>query len=267
MPAFATARKPEESTKCVLSGLQSVLSLAALEDTMNILGIIFLSILLICVWRGYARGLFRSVLIVGAMVLAMVLSAYATPYVSRLLQQYTVLDETIEDYIAEQLLLDIDQEINTKNEQMLIIEELPFPDVLKLAIVNHNNSEVYEGLDVLGFQEYLAHYLSCVVMNCLAFIFVQLLITIGLIILLSISKVLTEIPILHGIDKTGGVILGIIQTLAIIWTLFILISLIGNTPFGIAVFKQIIDNPVLSFLYEHNWLLDTVTSITNIAFI
>lgn len=234
---------------------------------MNILEIVLLIIMLLCVWRGYARGLFRSVLIVGAMVLAMVLSAYAAPHVSGLLQQYTGLDETIEDYIAEQLSLDVEQAINTKHEQMLIIEELPFPDVLKLAIVNHNNSEVYEGLDVRGFQEYLAHYLSCVVMNCLAFILIQLVITTGLIILLSVSKVLTEIPILHGIDKTGGVILGIIQTLAIIWTLFIFISLIGNTPFGISVFEKIIDNPVLSFLYEHNWLLDTITSITNVAVI
>lgn len=234
---------------------------------MNIVGIIILVITVTCILTGYIRGLFRSVLIVGVTILAMVVSAYATPHVSRLLQQHTQLDERIEHYVIEQLSLDITQEAIAKNEQMLIIEGLPVPDALKLAIVNNNQSEVYEGLNVRGFQEYLAHYLSCIVMNCLAFIVIQLIIMIALFVLLHISKVLTEIPILHGIDKIGGVMLGIIQAMAIIWSLFILISLIGNTPLGIAAFAQIMENPVLNYLYEHNWLLNTVTVMTDMAFI
>lgn len=234
---------------------------------MNIVGIIILIITVMCIWIGYMRGLFQSVLIVGATILAMVVSAYATPHVSRLLQQHTQLDERIEHYIIERLSLDITEETVAKNEQMMMIEELPIPDALKLAIVDNNHSEVYEGLNVRGFQEYLAHYLSCIVMNCLAFIVIQLVIMIALFVLLYISKILTEIPILHGIDKAGGVMLGVIQALAIIWSLFILISLLGNTSLGVAAFAQIMDNPILNYLYEHNWLLNTVTTITDMAVI
>lgn len=234
---------------------------------MNILGIIVIIITGICVWRGYAQGLFRSIVIAVGIILAMVLSAYATPYVSKALQQYTSIDEKLELSIIEQLDLDITQENTTKNQQMLLIESLPVPEALKLAVVNNNNSDVYAGLNVRGFEEYLAHYLSCITINCLAFVIVEVAITVGLFAVLRITKILTEIPILHGIDKTGGVILGLIQALAIIWCLFVVIALLGNTPLGIAAFEQISSNPILNFLFEHNWLMDRMTSITNVLFI
>lgn len=234
---------------------------------MNILGIIVIIITGICVWRGYAQGLFRSIVIAVGIILAMVLSAYATPYVSKALQQYTSLDEKLELSIIEQLDLDITQENTTKNQQMLLIESLPVPEALKLAVVNNNNLDVYAGLNVRGFEEYLAHYLSCIIINCLAFVIVEVAITVGLFAVLRITKILTEIPILHGIDKTGGVILGLIQALAIIWCLFVVIALLGNTPLGIAAFEQISSNPILNFLFEHNWLMDRMTSITNVLFI
>lgn len=234
---------------------------------MNTLSIIIIIITGICIWRGYAHGLFRSILIAAAIIAAMVLSAYATPYVSKALQQYTSIDEKLEASFVEQLDLDITRETGTKNEQMMLIEALPFPDALKMAIINNNNTDVYEGLNVGGFEEYLAHYLSCIITNCLAYVVVQLLITVGLFILLHISNLLSDIPILHGIDKAGGVALGVIQALAIIWSLFIIIALLGNTPFGISAFAQINENPVLNFLFEHNWLMNKMTSISNVLFL
>lgn len=231
---------------------------------MNILGIIVIIITGICVWRGYAHGLFRSIVITGGIILAMVLSAYAAPYVSKALQQYTELDEKLADSITEQLDAYFIQE-GSANEQILI-DSLPLPEALVLAISSNNNSYVYEGLNIQVFEDYLAHYLSCIIINCLSFVIVQLAIIIILFVLLRITKILTEIPILHGMDKAGGMMLGLIQALAIIWSLFILIMLLGNTSLGTAAFEQIRSNPVLEFLFEHNWLLDKMTSITNVLF-
>lgn len=231
---------------------------------MNPLGIIFLVILLACVWQGYVRGLFQSLLTAIAIILAMALSSYVCPYVSKALQDYTKLDEQIENYIIEQLELDLSQETNTKNEQMQFIDELPFPDAIKMAVVNNNNSDIYAGFQVQRFQEYVAHYLSCMVMNCLAYVVIQGTLTVGFLVLLHITKWLTGIPILHGIDKTGGVLLGMLQTLTIIWSLYVAISLFGNTPIGMTVFEQISNSPVLNFLYEHNLIMDTITNVTNV---
>lgn len=231
---------------------------------INTLTIILLIIVVLCVWRGCSRGLFQTVLVAGATILAIVLSNYATPYVSDGLQKYTNIDEKVEDYIIAALELESAQECTSRVEEIMVIDNLPIPDALKIAVINNNNSAIYSKWNITTFYEYIAQYLCCVVMNCLSFVLIQLILTIIFLIFLYTSHKLTEIPILHGIDKIGGFVLGLIQALAIIWSLFVFISLIGNTPLGINIYAQISDSPILNLIYEHNWLLDTITNVTNI---
>lgn len=230
---------------------------------MNVLLILILIITGLCVWRGFSRGMFRSVLVAGATILAIILSRYATPYVSDALQKYTKIDEKIEASVVETLRIEASDHELTKNEQMQWIEDLPIPEALKMAVINNNNSVTYEKMSISNFYEYVAHYLCCIVMNCLAFVSIQVILTVGLLLLVYLSNVLTtEIPILYGMDKTGGVVLGLLQALAIIWSIFVFVSLIGNTSLGMMAYEQINRNWALSFIYEHNLLLDTVTNIT-----
>ena len=228
---------------------------------MNIVAIVVLVIIGLCVWRGYNRGLFQTVLVAGATILAIVAANYATPYVSATLQKLTPLDEKVEEYIIHTLDIDVLQNDTSKNEEMTLIDELPIPDALKMALINNNNEDAYSKLNVSGFYEYVAHYLAQIVLNCIAFVLIQLAITIALMILIYTSQILTEIPILNGIDKGGGIVLGILQALAIIWSAFIFISIIGNTPLGINIYAQITDNRLLSFLYDNNLILHTITNI------
>ena len=167
--------------------------------------------------------------------------------------------------MIQKLQLDPTQE-DGKTAQMQIIDELPFPEGMKLAVINNNNTETYLAFQVENFQAYLAHYLAYVAVNSLSFILIQLAIMILFSILLHISKDMAEIPILHGIDKTGGVLLGAIQALAIIWSVFVLLAAIGNTAVGLWAYSGICDSPVLSFLYDHNLLLNTITNMAKMLF-
>ena len=231
---------------------------------MNILLIIVIIITGLCVWRGFARGLFRTVLIAGATILAMVLSAYATPYVSEALKNYTQIDEKMTDYIVSTLELNTEQLITTKTEEMTAIDNLRVPEALKMALVNHNNSSMYDLLGIHGFYEYIAQYLTGFFINCLAYVVIQVVLTVFLMILLYSTNLLKEIPIINGIDKMGGVLLGLVQALAIIWSVFVLISLFGNTEFGMQLYDQISGNFILNYLYEHNLLLNTITKIAGL---
>lgn len=236
---------------------------------MNGLEIATIIIAGVCLWVGYRQGLFRTLLLTIAMVLAIGLSSYACPYVSNALQKYTAIDDKIEAYIIEQWSLDITKQDTTKTEQMQMIDELPFPERIKTAIISNNDNDangIYGGLQVGNFQEYLAKYLTCMMMNALSFLVIQVAITVGLVVLLCVTKVLTEIPILHGIDKAGGICLGAAVALIIIWTGFLFISILGNTQAGVWAFSKINESPVLDFLFSHNLLLDVATNISRMIF-
>ena len=236
---------------------------------MNGLEIATIIIAGVCLWVGYRQGLFRPLLLTIAMVLAIGLSSYACPYVSNALQKYTAIDDKIEAYIIEQWSLDITKQDTTKTEQMQMIDELPFPERIKTAIISNNDNDangIYGGLQVGNFQEYLAKYLTCMMMNALSFLVIQVAITVGLVVLLCVTKVLTEIPILHGIDKAGGICLGAAVALIIIWTGFLFISILGNTQAGVWAFSKINESPVLDFLFSHNLLLDVATNISRMIF-
>lgn len=232
---------------------------------MNIFGMILIIIIGLCLWGGFRRGLFRSLLITAAMILSMAGAAYATPVVGQWIQGHTQIDERIEAYVTEKLQLDPLRE-DGKTAQMQMIEELPFPEGMKMAVINNNNIETYLAFQVRSFQAYLAHYLACVAVNSLSFILIQLGIIIISAVLLHISRDMTEIPIFHGIDKTGGLLLGAVQALTIVWSVFVLLGAIGNTAVGLWAYSGICDSPVLSFLYNHNLLLNTITSMTKLLF-
>ena len=55
---------------------------------MNIFGMILIIIIGLCLWGGFRRGLFRSLLVAAAMILSMVGAAYATPVVGQWIQEH-----------------------------------------------------------------------------------------------------------------------------------------------------------------------------------
>lgn len=234
---------------------------------MNILLIVVLAILILCTVCGYHKGLFRTVLSAGAIVIALLLTVCTYHYVSKALQRYTKIDDKMEATIVRKMDLNIhNQGKVSKVEQMDAIDKYPLPQTLKMALIDNNNTDVYEAFDVTGFEEYVAHYLSCIIMNAIAFIATQILFMIIIRFVLCMLDIITEIPIIHGIDRTGGLLLGFAEAVLIVWLLLVLVTVFSGTRIGEIVYAQIEQSSVLSFIYDHNYLMHFVTNMTKIIF-
>lgn len=244
---------------------------------MNGLEIAVIIIVGVCLWIGYRQGLFRTLVVTVAMAAAIGLSSYACPYVSNALQKYTTVDERIEAdievrieaYVTEHMEINVMNPELTKTEQMYAIDALPLPERIKTAIISNNDNDengIYGNLQVHSFGEYLSKYLTRLMINVLSFLIVQVLIMVGLFALLYATKILAEIPILHGIDKAGGIGLGAVAALLIIWLGFLFISLLGSTPMGVQAFSQINESKMLTFLFSHNIILDVITNVSRMIF-
>lgn len=230
-----------------------------------LIGIVVFFILMVA--NGYRIGLIRSVFFCGTSVLALVFASQCYQFVGKGIDQYTNLSKTIETSIEKNLELKPTKNKKVKRtEQTKKIQEMKLPQSIKDSLIENNNTEIYDALKVSGFYEYIAGYLSKTVINGIAYIITFLVGCIIIRLLLRILDFITEIPILHGLNCAGGMILGAIEALIGIWLFFLVITIMGSTEFGQTMYGYINDNVVLSILYNNNYLLVLLTNMSKLLF-
>ena len=79
-----------------------------------------------------------------------------------------------------------------------------------------------------------------------------------LLVITALTDILTDLPVIKQLDKTGGVLYGIIKALLIIFAVFALISLISPALEKTEIIKSINQSFIGSFLYNNNILLNIV---------
>lgn len=217
--------------------------------------------------NGFRKGLLKSVLFCGTTILSLIVTSQCYQFVGKGLNEYTGLGEQIQTSIEKSL------EMNTKEtkkikrtEQTKKIEELNLPQGIKDALIENNNMDIYKALNVTNFYEYIASYLSKLVINAISYFLTFILSSIIIGLLIRVLDFITEIPILKEINKIGGLLLGAIEGLIGIWIFFLIVTIWGSTAFGETMFGYINDSRILSFLYDNNVILNFITNMSKVLF-
>ena len=244
-----------------------------------------LAIFIIALVVGYVRGFLRSILTFGHLIIAIVLMVVLAPHVQGLLTRVgvegivrtkieTVIEERIEERAEEeirrlgsQMGVELDADIDIENpvvrglvdlyqsrlstrEQNEIIEESTPGGILSRLLQAHNTAEEYARLGVERLSDYIAAYLTVLIMKIIAALLVFILAEIILHILLVLSEVIDRIPVIGGINRVLGAILGAAIGLLIIWLLYFFLTLLINTAFGAAALEDIAGNVVTQTVYD-----------------
>lgn len=81
-------------------------------------------------------------------------------------------------------------------------------------------------------------------------------------------KLLTKLPIVHWVDKLLGIVVGALETVLIIWTIYILIMKLGLGMVGQQILAYTEESPILAWLYRNNYLAVWVEHLSSqISFI
>lgn len=88
----------------------------------------------------------------------------------------------------------------------------------------------------------------------IAFLLIAILIFIVIRIILKIANVINKIPIIGGINRIFGAIVGLAEGLLVIWIASLIIKAIAFTPFGMQAINVINQSEFLKFLYDKNIL-------------
>lgn len=223
---------------------------------MNVFTILVLLILAAFALNGWRRGFVRAFTHMFFFLASAALVYLATPYISGFLKEYTPVYEMVEESCREALTESAGGQEESRLEQKKFIEGMGLPKILEQQLINGNNKDSYQEMDISGFSDYLSGYMAGLILNITTFV-----ITLALVHLILRMTVLTldnlsKLPVLHSINQTLGMVLGIGQGLLVVWLAFLVITVLGNTEAGQRMMGMIHESPVLEALYNMNIFLE-----------
>lgn len=146
-----------------------------------------------------------------------------------------------------------------RDVQVAAIEKADLPDVFKNLLSVNNNSEIYKELGVDTFAQYVGSYLARLIINIVAFLCTFVLITIVLRAIVFALDIVSNLPVLGFINRLAGGAIGVIGALVIVWTVFVVITLLYTTSFGKEMYRMIQSDAILKTIYEYNPIMKLAT--------
>ena len=229
---------------------------------MSLLSIIVIVWWLIIAVRGFRKGLVRTAITMVSFLVIMVMVSAISPVVNRVIVEQTTLKEMIEEKCAIGLGSVLQGNENPgKSEQIAAIEQLQIPMLLKEELLENNNSVVYGLLSVETFAEYLVSYLSAAIVQIIVYLISFVLALILMKIILNVLDLFAKLPILGGINRLGGFMLGSVCGLLYLWIFFLIITIFSGTELGGYLLREVAGDKFLDYLYENNLLMRFLMSV------
>lgn len=143
--------------------------------------------------------------------------------------------------------------------QTQAIQQADLPKVFKSLLTVNNNSEIYQQLGVETFAQYVGSYLAKLIINIVAFLITFVLISIILRAIVFALDIVSSLPGVGIVNRLAGGVIGMAGAMVIVWTLYIIITLMYTTTVGKELFQMIQENQFLTMLYEYNPIMKLAT--------
>jgi hypothetical protein len=216
------------------------------------------AVFLVCmVLYGHYRGFLQIAVTMSALVISVLFVRVATPQITTLLKENTAIQHTIQQAMIHavgggELLEDSGNVSRESSYQRMVIEQLNLPEQMKEALLENNNSEVYQLLGVETFVEYLGSYLADMIINLVGSVILFAIVYIGLRVLVHALNLVARLPILCGMNQVAGSVIGLIRGLLWLWAFFLIISIFSGMQWTVPLQEQIRSSVWMSFLYNNN---------------
>ncbi len=222
---------------------------------MDILLIVVLLILAGFGLHGYLRGLVRVLFSLVAVFLTIVLATAIAPYVAHFLQTQTPLYQTVKekcvDYLQSAVEDGMQQE--TQGWETGTVFGIKMPEELQ-EIFTENTDAQGSLVEASEVYERAGGFVAGQVVQRLAWVVSFALILALLSVVVHFLDILAKLPVLKNINRIGGLAIGLLEGLIVVWILFLAVFLCQGTEFGREMMDTIQENAILKLISDNNIL-------------
>ena len=213
-----------------------------------LLAVILLYIVIKAIWS-YKRGFARMLLSLFTTFLALFLVWIFAPVVKDYVLEHTGAQEAISGKL-ESVLLNKIPAVVTETE---VENRLPLPEALKDLI-----GDTLESYRTTGIHE-LSLNIAALLISAASYAVLYLVLRLALLIVGYILHLVTRIPGIRQMDGLAGLCMGLLESYILIGIIFILITALAHTSLGMTLMNQLNESKVLTFMYNHNYLLRIIS--------
>lgn len=225
---------------------------------MNWICVLFCMIILFCVWNGYRLGFIRTVFSVFTVVVGILISLVISPTICNMLCENQKVVQSIEERVFA---VEEKGKAVSKSQQKKSIENMKLPEVIQNALKENNNEEIYRMFGVSNFEEYVIRYLTMLIIRIFVHFITFAIVFALLQILCCILDVISRLPVLDGLNKTAGLLIGLVKGVVIVELIMLLFLPFQNTQIGMSLMDQIMENPVLNWMFNNNLILRVLMNL------
>ncbi|MFV0341808.1 MAG: CvpA family protein [Anaerocolumna sp.] len=231
---------------------------------MNWLLIIVAAILIGYSFNGRRRGFIRTVFALFSTIIALMLTVWISPVISKQLQDNHKVMGFVTDKVEE--VVSFKGSGSKVSDQIDFINKLPVPKAIRNTLVENNTKDIYKAMAVDTFKEYISNSIARIIINAASFLVIMLIILIGLALLCETLNIISKLPIINGLNKTAGLLAGLLQGIVVVWIGCILLTVLGGTKIGQNMFLMINESTFLTIIYDNNLLLNFIVNIGDMLF-
>lgn len=237
---------------------------------MNGLSIVVAIIFLACAAWGCYKGFLKIAASFAVSLVSIILVVILAPHVSNMIMKTFSMEEKMQKKCIEWLVPEkeevegegaaLPEGVDSSREtQITLLENAKLPEMFRQLLLENNNKEIYKSLGVTTFSEYVGSYLAKLIANVIGFLLALLVVTVIIRLLIYALGIIEKIPVIGGLNRVAGGLVGIGTGLIVVWVLFVIITLLYDTKLGTTCFQHIAENKFLTELYDKNILMNFIT--------
>ena len=203
---------------------------------------------------GHYRGFIKIAVSAMSLFITLFAARVAIPQAAAWLEHNTAVYETMKESALKASGLDETAGLAGKAGERAVIESLEIPDQIKKLLIENNNGEIYQEMGVQIFEDYVGKYLADRVIRVIIFTVLFIVFYAFLHIIIVWLNLISRLPILYGLNKIAGAVLGLAEALIFIWVGALVLTLFSGSEIGKSMITQINGSIWLTWLYDHNML-------------